>query len=172
MKTVIVTAILSVFLTRYITIRIQRLRDRLSNNPLLLVWGVLNLLSGNGRNSKQIASKKVPISSDEKKGWLDYFRTKKVEHHTVEEHVVDSESDVLDEDVELVMKTQLQNPKQNVELPSIDISKIVANGVFKSLTGLDRVKTYISADDVYARQINSGLPKRETFVSNINRETV
>jgi hypothetical protein len=80
----------------------------------------------------------------------------------------------LDEDVALAVKIRVDRAKTHNLPPQVDLPKLLANGVFKTVTGFEKFKNYITADDIYQRQIAND----QRFVQNpprprnLSRESV
>jgi hypothetical protein len=77
--------------------------------------------------------------------------------------------------VALVAKTRQENQVHAPTAPSIDFTKLLANGVMNSIIGFEKIKNYVTADDLYRQQLmgNDNLQSRVPHVTrNINRESV
>ncbi len=112
-----------------------------------------------GRNKALVDKKKIEFDEND------------IDAKNIEES--DDESG-LDSDVALISKTKritVQAPP-----PSIDLTKLVANSVMGSIIGFEKIKNYVTADDIYQKQVarsdQTFSNSRPSTSKNIYRETV
>lgn len=68
----------------------------------------------------------------------------------------------MDDDVSLIYKIQREKKQNLPPTPQVDLPKLLADGVVKSMIGFDKLKNYITADDIYRQQLADNQVIRST----------
>ncbi|KAG2385946.1 hypothetical protein C9374_003095 [Naegleria lovaniensis] len=173
---VLLSSILSIYLTQYTTKKINSFRKLMSENPLFLVWGVLNVLSGrkffdnlnNNRLSyndtnNDVRQTELKSTGPRKRLFSLFSRNKQIQHvdakpKTMIEETLQIDEDEIDEDIYYIKLYRQKNAKQAENTIPVNLGQLAVNAG----TLFTRVKQYVTAEDILAQNQSRSATNNKT----------